>query len=425
MFGQRERRRFDNFEMRLPFYSEEYVIPADSIDYVYFTYRLPYSSLVFIKADKKYSASFSIAVEANDSASGKIIRQTDQKNILASNFEQTNSKDLFVQGVLFFKLKSGKSVLTPTLTDLNSGNEYEAPPSFNNKISYHKLGPPQVRFYSKSKGDNTFLAPIVVNSKKYKDSYVLTNYEGEIPFSEDEYYLIIPCKQKSLKNIFIKIISGKDTVLSNKVDKSFISGICFRNEDGNIILSNDSTVPQTRNFILENFSRKLLEGGARLIISGTSNFNKTKETSIGVTWFDKPFSLRNPEEAIRILSAVENENVVDSLLSAKSNEYGKVLFNYWKRFDPTPSSAFNPLMNEFYERVDYAKNNFSPLSKDDGAATDRGKIYIKYGKPTSIQRTYNQYGRSVQIWHYKKLSKVFEFVDPRGTGNYILARSNG
>lgn len=81
-------------------------------------------------------------------------------------------------------------------------------------------------------------------------------------------------------------------------------------------------------------------------------------------------------------------------------------------------------MNEFYERVDYAEENFSPLSKCNGSATDRGKIYIKFGKPNSISRSFNQFGKSIETWHYRKLSKVFEFVDQQGTGNFILKSDN-
>ncbi|MCV5333457.1 GWxTD domain-containing protein, partial [Escherichia coli] len=77
-----------------------------------------------------------------------------------------------------------------------------------------------------------------------------------------------------------------------------------------------------------------------------------------------------------------------------------------------------------------------------GWKTDRGRIYIKFGKPDSIEshpmggpyeRPYYEGGGSTttypfEVWFYRYIPGVgsgieIEFVDPTGTGEYRIARS--
>ena len=108
--------------------------------------------------------------------------------------------------------------------------------------------------------------------------------------------------------------------------------------------------------------------------------------------------------------------------------------------DPDPDTEENEFKDEFYERTAYANEHFS--SGKPGRLTDRGRIYIKWGKPDSIEshpaggsydRPYNEGGGSTSTypfekWFYRNLPNVasgveLEFVDPTGSGEYRLARN--
>lgn len=56
--------------------------------------------------------------------------------------------------------------------------------------------------------------------------------------------------------------------------------------------------------------------------------------------------------------------------------------NFWLRRNPNPDSPENEFKEEHYRRIAYANEHF-PAGKP-GWKTDRGHIYIAYGKPTSI-----------------------------------------
>jgi GWxTD domain-containing protein len=113
--------------------------------------------------------------------------------------------------------------------------------------------------------------------------------------------------------------------------------------------------------------------------------------------------------------------------------------NFWRRRDPNPDTEENEYREQYYERIAYANEHFS--SGIPGWKTDRGRIYIAWGKPDSIEThpTGGAYDRPsyegggstttypFEVWWYRHLDNVgdgieIEFVDPTGTGEYRLAR---
>ncbi|RKX67307.1 hypothetical protein DRP44_02635 [candidate division TA06 bacterium] len=61
-----------------------------------------------------------------------------------------------------------------------------------------------------------------------------------------------------------------------------------------------------------------------------------------------------------------------------------------------------------------------------GRNTDRGRIYLKYGKPDQIIRKgISQKYKSAEIWkYYNKGGMTFIFSDVNSTGDYILVYSS-
>lgn len=114
--------------------------------------------------------------------------------------------------------------------------------------------------------------------------------------------------------------------------------------------------------------------------------------------------------------------------------------NFWRRRDPNPDTEENEYREEYYERIAYANEHFT--SGIPGWKTDRGRVYIAWGKPDSIEShpsggtydrpSYEGGGSTTtypfEIWFYRHLDNVgdgleIEFVDPTGTGEYRMARN--
>ncbi len=112
----------------------------------------------------------------------------------------------------------------------------------------------------------------------------------------------------------------------------------------------------------------------------------------------------------------------------------------WRVRDSNTDTEENEFKEQFYERVAYANEHFS--SGKPGRLTDRGRIYIKFGKPDEIESrpAGGQYERPpwegggststypFEKWFYRNIPNVssgveLEFVDPTGSGEYRLARN--
>lgn len=110
---------------------------------------------------------------------------------------------------------------------------------------------------------------------------------------------------------------------------------------------------------------------------------------------------------------------------------------FWQRRDPTPDTEENEYKDEHYRRIAYANEHFA--AGVPGWRTDRGRMYIMYGKPDSIethpmggpyQRPAEEGGGSTETypfetWRYRYLEGIgqeieIEFVDTCGCGEYHM-----
>jgi GWxTD domain-containing protein len=140
----------------------------------------------------------------------------------------------------------------------------------------------------------------------------------------------------------------------------------------------------------------------------------TVKQVVEVSWLDKPLSLNVADYAWKMLQYITSEEQFDSLSSFASSDRPKVFYDFWRGMDPTPGTAYNEAMVEFYHRVDYAHFNYKTLEARDGALSDRGKIHILFGAPTSVERSFEGEGVSMERWIYKNnVKKKFTFESPK------------
>src|SRR5437899_3162317 len=114
--------------------------------------------------------------------------------------------------------------------------------------------------------------------------------------------------------------------------------------------------------------------------------------------------------------------------------------NFWRRRDPNPDTEENEYRDQYYERIAYANEHYA--SGIPGWKTDRGRIYITWGKPdeTESHPSGGAYNREsyegggststypFEKWFYRYLPGVgsgieIEFVDPTGSVEYRIARN--
>src|SRR5665213_632158 len=125
-----------------------------------------------------------------------------------------------------------------------------------------------------------------------------------------------------------------------------------------------------------------------------------------------------------------------------NEEREQFIEGFWQRRDPTPDTVENEFKEEHYRRIAYANERFS--SGIPGWRTDRGRIYIMWGPPDSIEshsagstydRPMSEGGGQTTVygfddWNYHYMEGIgenitIEFVDPTGTGEYHITLDPG
>ena len=109
------------------------------------------------------------------------------------------------------------------------------------------------------------------------------------------------------------------------------------------------------------------------------------------------------------------------------DERRRLLMDFWLIRDPTPNTGVNEYRDEFYSLLMYANERYS-IQRVDGWETDRGRILIKYGRPSTIeQHQYDRGFKPYEIWKYNNISGEgqadFIFADLDGFGEYELIHS--
>ncbi len=160
----------------------------------------------------------------------------------------------------------------------------------------------------------------------------------------------------------------------------------------------------------------------------TSDKNAIKEKLEGPykKWLDQDVRWIITDEELSAFKKLSNNAERDTFIEA-----------FWQRRDPTPDTAENEFKEEHYRRIAYADEHFA--AGVPGSRTDRGRIYVMYGPPTSTethpmggpyQRPAEEGGGSTEtypfeVWRYRYLEGIgqeieIEFVDDCSCGSYQM-----
>ena len=149
------------------------------------------------------------------------------------------------------------------------------------------------------------------------------------------------------------------------------------------------------------------------------------------TWLDQDVSYIISDEERKAFRTLSNDEERDAFIE-----------NFWLRRNPNPDSPENEFREEHYRRIAYANEHFA--AGKPGWKTDRGHIYISFGKPDSIeahpsggsyQRPTDEGGGETstfpfETWHYRYLESIgenidLEFVDTCQCGDYHFTIDRG
>ncbi|HCN05069.1 MAG TPA: hypothetical protein DIS79_05560 [Bacteroidetes bacterium] len=411
--GAQDRMMFLDYGDR--FFAEAFVVPTSQPDSATVTilFRMANDFLTFVRNDDRsdnggeYVANMQVSIEVRDSMG--VIRQRIpwKSNAYTNTFEETNSKTEFHYGWATLRVGPGTYTIAIELLAKKESQQRQLrlpPVTFRSGRSKSPIATPVFGEPQKSGA----LRPYVFGGNlafgpRDASAWIIVDDTSETMY--DYRLRQLPYDIRDIRWWAVSDVVGEERVQPRQ----------------NITLSSRSTndIP-----LLE--SSSVGQGGVGLLnidipttglVPGRYQLDLVRRGSTDtiavkfhVMWELMPLSLRTIEYAIEILQYVTTEDELDVIDDGSDPERREKLMAWWKKQDPTPTTTWNERMSEYYRRVDQAFFAFSTIQEPDGARSDRGKIYILHGPPTTTSKKMTTSDRPVEVWTYaNKVGKTFTF----------------
>ncbi len=388
---------------------------ADSID-VSTVFRIPYSSIVFKKADAAeagWSAELTLTFDAMtatrtpqrpprrsrsakptepETALGRVVWS---RTVVSDTYERTQSDTTYVEGTVTVRIPNQRYRMVPLI----EMNDVMSPIT-----SLPAPEPPPSAAFA------TFVTP---ESSRLR----LVNFGTNIVFGRQS-DLVVGLNSDSTATVELWSLKGaKDSTLvwSSETSAAHRVGAFggFRDSGAGIEISTEGSGlalyrfdVTTRN--LENQPhRVMVKRGDRIL----------HRVDVLPRWFDIPTGLLNLETAIDLMRFALSADGLRELRKGSAEERERHFNAYWKPRDPTPESAYNELMAVYFQRIDQAYDSFTTPTRP-GFDSPMGKTWIQYGKPASVDRRFPPEGGTVVVWEYP--GRRFIFRATSGFGDFEL-----
>jgi len=344
--------------------------------------RIPFDRLQFVKNSEGYSASFEVLLAIYEG--NRLETRFDRRDsVRAENYYETHSLERAAPPAYVLRnVPPGRFELRIAVKDIESSREYSrmkeiAVPTFDKHA--------EVQFSSViSKSGGKFYPPEAypdADSFEYEFSAIIPeSAEGSmIAGIEDSQGLFA-------SDTFLNVATGSERffgTLPMPAEREFLFFAEFRGEDG---------------------SRSYTEKNIRVLKDPYSASAEDVEEII-----DQLDLIGTRKEIREMRSALDGEiMILDSLIE-----------DFWSQRDPTPSTEFNEVKEEFYRRIEVANNRYG--GGRPGWETSRGRVLVVYGEPDEIDRRPFEPGYpSREIWYYNNPRRTFYFEDRLGDGRYEL-----
>ena len=105
----------------------------------------------------------------------------------------------------------------------------------------------------------------------------------------------------------------------------------------------------------------------------------------------------------------------------------RFLFAFWAKRNTDTTKPYNLALEEFREKISYADKYYKYGLNDEGWRTPRGRVLLKYGHPTLIDRHSAKATQpAYEVWKFDEIQGGLEFVfiDLQNNGYFQLVHSN-
>jgi GWxTD domain-containing protein len=356
--------------------------------------QVPYSMISFIKKEEGFHGGFDITLTFMDESKNNIVFERNWKEkVGADDFQNTLSKSNFFLSYKSFDLTPGTYYLKCVVEDGES-----------RRVSTKAL-PLNVRTIPDSLGlsDPMLIAHIV---KEAEGERIVPNISS-----------VITNKSTSL-SFFFEAYSNKqqDVVLEYSLN-DIKKNTSLKQEDPRTLKPGINTINHT-------FKNTSFAVGNYVLTVTLKDLNRkeiaTVDKKISAMIGGLPSTIVDLDMAINQMLYIASPEELSYIKDGKAyDERMERFLAFWDKKKPNPKEDDNPILYEYYRRIDYANKHFKGLG--DGWRSDMGMIFVTFGPPSSVERhPLEMDSKPYEIWQYYELNRSFVFLDQTGFGDYRL-----
>jgi GWxTD domain-containing protein len=438
-------------DQRPPLFFDFFVLPGDTEQSVQLVsaYSFSYGYLPFKKtnqassqtdASKSFSSPINLNMEVFESNKEQLRKRGRDISVeglesagrsfwedtaYAESYEESQSELKFLQGNVKVNLNPG---IYSYVLQMKRGEQSDPQLSRTQAVrleSYPEMETGNILLGSGLSGDQFRLISMGKNVKYGEDFYALAylpDYDpnaeysvsvsalkmnGEVEFGS---LTVGDQKTKETKIVYEQNIASEDI-------RTDIKPTLNQNKSKENILELSSTTDGFAYALLKIPNSTFASSFYRLNISKGNSSPPASQTTFRSMWINMPRSLLSLDVSIDMLHYIVDEKTLDQIDSGSREAREQKFRNFWEKQDPTPDTEYNELMAEYYQRIDYAYQNFT-TDNTIGYESDQGEIYIKFGPPQSKQRKFPANGSTIEIWTYP--NREFVFRATTGFGDFRL-----
>lgn len=357
------------------------------------------SQLQFLRNDSAYYANYQINLGIFDNADAAILTRDTTMTIVEKDYAATIDKE--VERIYHFQydMLPDEYQFKIRLFDMNSGAKREQ--TIKRKIQPFTQ-------------DQFQLSDVIILDSNELDSLTDKN--------------VLPPLRIDVRE---KIYVYAEVVYPDSIDTYEIEAkILQQGKSKQFVFKRDvSTTTWPSRILLELTNDNMLRGVSQLSVEAKTGELETRVLktvrffqSFGKGEFMAGGSL---DEMVDQLEYVARGDEWKQLRDSRDARREALFKEFWGKRDPTPDTPDNELFDEYYKRVNMANQRFGS-NKRDGWITDRGRVFIVFGAPDTIERTkpFRSSFAAYEVWYYEELRERFVFVDEYGFGEYRMVSGN-
>lgn len=363
--------------------------------------QVPYEELRFVKDGEKYLAHYDVTLGIANPNQQLLQERSWTVDVTVTDFSQTASNKFYSLSQRMLELDPGDYHLTVQLKDQDS-----------RKTGRIK----KTLIVTDFRKDSISLSDIMLVSRLSTDGgkkKIVPNISGNITSLSDGFFLFfeIYCKaQRDSLEFTWRILNAKKEPVKVQSQMEPMTG-----EKTQTFLKVEDLKLPVGSYLISIEARAASSTAEEkpAAIAATSR-------SFSVRWTDIPFNITDLDKAVEQMKYIARPSEFDFVREAtEMGEKKKRFVDFWAKRDPDPTTPRNELMEEYYQRVDYANKNYSHYVE--GWRTDMGMVYIRFGSPDNVERhPFDINTKPYEVWYYYQLERQFVFVDETGFGDYRL-----